>query len=176
MLQNEDVSMKTIQVTTRNAAKLLRIIAKYGIKKVLSKIHQINQESKTKGKQSYSNLYRSGQSLSSVDISGNKELTAFKQIADKWGMDFAVKKDNSNKGNYHVFFKAKDQEIFDKVFSEYDNYLKNRKPSLLEKLEHKKEEIAQKKQLEAEKQKTPELEKPKEQLPELNKGDSGMAL
>ncbi len=175
MLQNEDVSMKTVQITTKNVTKLLRLIAKGGVK-FFNKLRQIYKISKTRGEQSYSNLYRSGQSLSSVDISGNKELTAFKEIANKWGMDFSVKKDESDKGNYHVFFKAKDQDVFDKVFSEYDNYLKNRKPSLLEKLEHKKEEIAQKKQLEAEKQKMPELEKPKEQLPELNKGDSGMTL
>ena len=131
-MKNEDVSMKTIQITTKSAKKLLHIIAKYGIKKVLNTLSQMNQISKNRGEQSYNNLYHSGQSLSLVDISGNKELTAFKKIANKWGMDFAVKEDKSN-DNHCVFFKAKDQEIFDKVFSEYNNYLKTRKPSLHQK-------------------------------------------
>lgn len=33
-MKNEDVSMKTIQITTKNADKLLRLIAKYGVKNV----------------------------------------------------------------------------------------------------------------------------------------------
>lgn len=148
-MQNEELSNKTITFTTKNVAKALKYLAKYGFKglKALAKSGKHKIYKPTEGKQSYKNLVKSGQGLSGVDIfksedmknlspvdiSRSKQVRLFKKAAKQYRMDFAVKKDKKT-GLYHLFFKAKDKEVYDKVFSNYKD--------ALEKLGEKKAEKA----------------------------------
>lgn len=143
-MQNEDVANKTISIATRSAVKVLRFLAKHGINGV-KKCRQINKLANSMGEQSYSKLYKSGQSLSTVDISSHSELSAFKNIANQFKMDFAVKKDKET-GMYTLFFKAKDKEIYDRVFEKYKEHLTKQKPSLVKRIQNKRKIAMQQKQ------------------------------
>ncbi len=143
-MQNEDVANKTISIATRSASKLLRFLAKNGFKG-LKKLNQIRVTKAGQGKQSYKRIYRSGQGLSSVDVSNSAEISAFKKIAKEYKMDFAVKKDKQT-GMYTLFFKAKDKEIYDRVFSKYKEHLTKQKPSLVKRIQNKRQLAKQQKQ------------------------------
>lgn len=143
-MQNEEISNKTIAIASRSAVKVLRYLAKYGFKG-LQKLKKISAEKANQGKQSYKRIYRSGQGLSTVDISSKDELSSFKKTAKKYKMDFAVKKDKQT-GMYVLFFKAKDKEIYDKVFEKYKSHLQKKKPSLIKNIQKKQQLAKQQKQ------------------------------
>ena len=151
MLQNEDVSNKTITITTRHAGKFLRFLAKNGFKGLKFLAKKGNEKIFHEGKQSYKRLYKSCQGLSAVDISRSDDIKTFRSVARKYKMDFAVKKDK-NTGLYTLFFKAKDKEVYDRVFEKYKEKLeqKGQKKSLKKEIAEKKQEA---KKLNAEKAK-----------------------
>lgn len=75
-MQNEDISNKTITVTTRSAEKVLRFLAKHGYSG-FKKMQNCHNQKKLQGKQSYKNICKSGQGLSVVDIGNSDEIKLF---------------------------------------------------------------------------------------------------
>ena len=153
-LQNEEISNKTIAITTRSASKVLRFLAKHGysgIKKINAKRKQNKEIRKSQKQQSYKKLCKSGQGLSTVELNKDTDhISKFAKIAKEYRLGFAVKKDKAT-GLYTLYFKAKDKEVYDKVFSRYRNVLdskdkgndeqkKTNSKSLTEQLSEKKAE------------------------------------
>ena len=88
------------------------------------------------GKQSIKELIGQNQGVSSIPIE-KTDLKGFEQVARKYGVDYAITKDqNVIPPKYTVFFKAKDADALTSAFEEFTNRkLKAReKPSVLEQL------------------------------------------
>ena len=93
------------------------------------------------GKQSIKELIGQNQGVSSIPIE-KTDLKGFEQVARKYGVDYAITKDqNVIPPKYTVFFKAKDADALTSAFEEFTNRkLKAKeKPSVLEQLNKLKE-------------------------------------
>ena len=72
-----------------------------------------------KGKQSIKQLLKQNEGLSSIELA-DKSLRSFEKIARKYGVDYAVRKDNSkNPPLQYIFFKAKESDILTAAFREF---------------------------------------------------------
>ncbi|MCD8195779.1 MAG: PcfB family protein [Lachnospiraceae bacterium] len=98
-----------------------------------------------RGKQSVKELVGQGQGVSSLDIS-TTGIRDFERIANKYGVDYAIKKDQSvTPSKYLVFFKARDADALTAAFDEYQAKRLNHrdeKPSVLAQLNKFKELVA----------------------------------
>ena len=82
------------------------------------------------GKQSIKNLVKSGAALSNIEIT-DQNIKSFEHTAKKYGIDYALKKDNSQKPpKYLVFFKGKDIDVINMAFDEYSKKQIRQKPSI----------------------------------------------
>ena len=93
------------------------------------------------GKQTVKQLVGQGTGVKSIDIT-EKNIKSFERVAKKYGIDFALKK-NPDKGEYYVFFKARDDDAMQAAFAEYTAKTVKRKaqekPSVRQALSHFKE-------------------------------------
>jgi len=90
-------------------------------------------------------LLRQNRGVSSVEI-GKTGIRDFERYAKKYGIDYAIRKDNSEvPPRYLVFFKAPDADAFHAAFKEYSESLlsKTKRPSVLEKLHKLMQTIAE---------------------------------
>jgi hypothetical protein len=89
------------------------------------------------GKQTVKQLVGQGAGVSNIEIT-DKNIKSFENIARKYGIDFAVNKDASEKPpKYLVFFKARDTDAVTAAFKEYSAKQMNKakeKPSIIENL------------------------------------------
>ena len=127
----EEVEQKTFNIvvsTTKLTARTLLNAGKAAI--------QQQQAKMAGGKQSVRMLLRQNRGVSSVEID-KTNIRGFERYAKKYGIDYAIRKDNSEMPpRYLVFFKAPDVEAFNAAFKEYSASLlsKTKRPSVLEKL------------------------------------------
>ena len=98
------------------------------------------------GKQSIKELIGQNQGVSSIPIE-KTDLKGFEQVARKYGVDYAVKKDRSSSPpKYLIFFKGRDADALTVAFTEYTNKkvkkaTKTERPSVLAKLNQFKEMV-----------------------------------
>ena len=98
------------------------------------------------GKQSIKELIGQNQGVSSIPIE-KTDLKGFEQVARKYGVDYAVKKDRSSSPpKYLIFFKGRDADALTAAFTEYTNKMvkkatKTERPSVLAKLNQFKEMV-----------------------------------
>ena len=87
-----------------------------------------------KGQQSIKQLCKQGAGVSNIEIS-DKNIKGFESISRKYGVDFAVVKDKTEKPpKWLVFFKGKDTDAVTAAFREYSAKYMSRtaeKPSIL---------------------------------------------
>ena len=85
------------------------------------------------GKQSLKSLTKNGSAIENVEVSSDN-IGAFKKVARKYNVDFALKKDsNADPPNWIVFFKSKDGKALDMAFTEFSKEIlkdKTPKPSV----------------------------------------------
>ena len=127
----EEVEQKTFNIVVSTTKLTARTILNAG-KAAL----QQPQTNKAGGKQSVRILLRQNRGVSSVEID-KTNIRGFERYAKKYGIDYAIRKDNSEMPpRYLVFFKAPDVEAFNAAFKEYSASLlsKTKRPSVLEKL------------------------------------------
>jgi len=130
------LAIKVGKTGSRLTADLLKwAMRKYMTQAQNPKIHH--------GKQTVKQLVGQGAGVKSIDIT-EKNIKSFESVAKKYGIDFALKK-NPDKGEYYVFFKARDDDAMQAAFAEYTAKTMHRKapqkPSLLAQLSHFKEVV-----------------------------------
>ena len=124
----EQKTFKKVVSTTKLTARTILNAGKAAI--------QQQQAKMAGGKQSVRMLLRQNRGVSSVEID-KTNIRGFERYAKKYGIDYAIRKDNSEMPpRYLVFFKAPDVEAFNAAFKEYSASLlsKTKRPSVLEKL------------------------------------------
>lgn len=144
----EEVNHKTVALvvngTRMTASVLYRAISKkvqedsYKRKNQKNVVRAKKQSKQYKGKMSVKRLVSSGTGVSNIEIT-EKNIKSFEQIARKYGLDFALKKDNSkSKPRYIVFFRGKDTDVINQAFKEYmqKNLKRAKKPSIKKRLQH----------------------------------------
>ena len=127
----EEVEQKTFNLMVSTAKLTGRKLLEAG--RAALKQHQ---EMSAPHRQSVRTLLRQNRGVSSVEI-GKTGIRDFERYAKKYGIDYAIRKDNSEvPPRYLVFFKAPDAEAFHAAFKEYSASLlsKTKRPSVLEKL------------------------------------------
>ena len=127
----EEVEQKTFNIVVSTTKLTARTILNAGKAAI-----QQQQAMMAGGKQSVRMLLRQNRGVSSVEID-KTNIRGFERYAKKYGIDYAIRKDNSEMPpRYLVFFKAPDVEAFNAAFKEYSASLlsKTKRPSVLEKL------------------------------------------
>ena len=127
----EEVEQKTFNIVVSTTKLTARTILNAGKAAI-----QQQQAKMAGGKQSVRMLLRQNRGVSSVEID-KTNIRGFERYAKKYGIDYAIRKDNSEMPpRYLVFFKAPDVEAFNAAFKEYSASLlsKTKGPSVLEKL------------------------------------------
>ena len=127
----EEVEQKTFNIVVSTTKLTARTILNAGKAAI-----QQQQAKMAGGKQSVRMILRQNRGVSSVEID-KTNIRGFERYAKKYGIDYAIRKDNSEMPpRYLVFFKAPDVEAFNAAFKEYSASLlsKTKRPSVLEKL------------------------------------------
>ena len=131
----EEVEQKTFNIvvsTTKLTARTILNAGRTALQQYQSKL----LADKSSGKQSVRMLLRQNRGVSSVEID-KTNIRGFERYAKKYGIDYAIRKDNSEvPPRYLVFFTAPDAEAFHAAFKEYSASLlnKTKRPSVLAKL------------------------------------------
>ena len=145
----EEIENRTVTLII-SAVKLTARELKAGMDKYLSEKKSKAMEKaraapeKPSGKQTVRQLIGQNQGVSNIEIT-NSNIKGFERIARKYGVDYAITKDqNVIPPKYTVFFKAKDADALTSAFEEFTNRkLKAKeKPSVLEQLNKLKELVA----------------------------------
>lgn len=124
--------------TGKTGARMTANLLKAAMRKFLQDKQKkaIRQPDHKIGKQTVKELMKQNTGLSNIEIT-DKNIKSFERIANKYGIDFALKKDmKSEKPHYIVFFKARDVDVVTKAFEEYTarTLTKSKKPSIIQKL------------------------------------------
>ena len=131
----EEVEQKTFNIVVSTTKLTARTVLNAG-RTALQQYQSKFLADKSSGKQSVRMLLRQNRGVSSVEID-KTNIKGFERYAKKYGIDYAIRKDNSEvPPRYLVFFKAPDAEAFHAAFKEYSSSLlsKTKRPSVLEKL------------------------------------------
>ena len=141
----EQVNEKTVALTVKSAKFTGQMFERAIVQLWRSmKQEQKPRDSPTvyKGRQTVKQLVGQGAGVQNIEIN-DASIKKFERIADKYGVDFAIKKDTSEKTpKFLVFFKSRDADALTAALSEYNaKIIKTpKKPSLLSAL-HKNIEL-----------------------------------
>lgn len=130
-MPQEEVEKKSCDLAIQVSKLSVKEIAK-GVDKYLKylqqrKINKRKPDRAVKGKQTVKQLIGQGQGVASMPI-GDTHLKDFERVARRYGVDFAVVKDNAeDKPRYTVFFKARDADAITQVLKEYSEKQMKRK-------------------------------------------------
>ena len=127
----EEVESRTVNL----AISTTKLTARSIVAAVRSYL-RLRAESKPIGKQSVKDLIGQDQGATSIDIA-KTDLRGFKNIARKYGIDYAIRKDRSvDPPKYLVFFKSRDTDAMTAAFNEYSQKVmrKEERPSILQQL------------------------------------------
>lgn len=143
----DEVNSKTVAMSINTAKMTTKVLANM-IKDYLDVIKNktINPNIKT-GKQTVKQLAKQNQGMTSVAV-GDKNIKMFERYARKHGIDFALKKDNSEKPpKYTVFFKGRDQDAIISALEDFSKgtLQKANRESVVEKLDRAKQKIKDRK-------------------------------
>ena len=122
----------TSSVLKEAMRKYLQNQEKHKVKKVAKKA----EKSVPRGKQTVGKLMNQRQGLTNIEIT-NWNIKSFERVANKYKIDFALKKDKSvDPPRYLVFFKAKDMDVMTAAFKEFSakELTKMNKPSIRKRL------------------------------------------
>ena len=137
----EEVENRTVTLIvsgTKFTGRMLKdAISKYMAHRKDKKL-QKSRDSPVKpcGKQTVKQLVGQNQGVANIEIN-DPDIRDFERIAQKYGVDYAVKKDRSvSPPKYLIFFKAQDTDAMTAAFQEYTSKMVKKKdrPSVLEAL------------------------------------------
>ena len=142
----DEVNEKTIALSikaTKLSAKLLQKAMKFMLSQMKK---QLEKQATPHGKQTLKQLIKQNAGVSNIEITDGN-IKAFESTAKKYGIDFALKKDNSETPpRYLVFFKGRDVDALTAAFKEFSakKLSQEKKPSIRKLLSTMKEKAAAK--------------------------------
>ena len=132
----EEITQGTLSLSVE-AGKMTADLLQKALAKVLEETRKKpSQRTLRQGKQTLNQLKQHGAALTNIEIT-EQNIKAFSQVAKKYEIDFALKKDpHTDPPHYYVFFKAKDKERLQPAFKEFTAMTLDRekRPTIREKL------------------------------------------
>ncbi len=143
-----NLAVTTTKLTARSVlAACMKYLRHRGLvkeKKAAEKAAKAKENAIPHGKQTVKELIGQNQGVSNMDIA-KTDLRGFEKVAQKYGVDYAIRKDASQQPpRYIVFFKARDADALTAAFKEYSAAVMKKKdrPSVLKALKKMKELVA----------------------------------
>ena len=141
----EEVTGKTVALII-SGTKLSEKVFETAVKKFLEEIQKSKQPKIYRGKQTLKQLAGQNAGLANIEIS-DKNIKAFTNVAKKYHVDFALKKDTTaEQPRYLVFFKSRDADAITAAFQEFASRRMGReeRSSIRERLAQAKEQAEKK--------------------------------
>lgn len=129
-----NLAISTSKLTARTLMNAFRAYQNHRAKIQSQKAYK--EDNRIVGEQSIEDLMKQNQGASNIEIE-KTDVQDFKKYLNKYGIDYAITKDTSQKPpHYLVFFKARDGDVLTAAFKEYNASLvrKAERPSMLEQL------------------------------------------
>ena len=142
-LVQEEVNQKAVAISVKATKLTGRLLAKV-IAAALRKMRQA-RDAPHHGKQTVKQLARQNAGMQSIEITDDN-IRSFEKYARKYGVDFALKRDNGTPPKWLVFFKARDADALTAAFTEFsrDTLKRESRPSVREAMRSFKELIQHK--------------------------------
>ena len=142
-LVQEEVNQKAVAISVKATKLTGRLLAKV-IAAALRKMRQA-RDAPHHGKQTVKQLARQNAGMQSIEITDDN-IGSFEKYARKYGVDFALKRDNGSPPKWMVFFKARDADALTAAFTEFsrDTLKRVSRPSVREAMRSLKELIQHK--------------------------------
>ncbi len=142
-LVQEEVNQKAVAISVKATKLTGRLLAKV-IAAALRKMRQA-RDAPHHGKQTVKQLARQNAGMQSIEITDDN-IGSFEKYAWKYGVDFALKRDNGSPPKWMVFFKARDIDALTAAFTEFsrDTLKRESRPSVREAMRSLKELIQHK--------------------------------
>ena len=131
----EEVEQRVVTLIV-NCSKLTEQELRKALAKLLEQMKSQKHSKQIHGRMTVKQLAAQNKGMQSIEVT-DKNIGSFSKIARKYGIDFAPFK-AKGQDRYLVFFKAQDTDAMTAAFKEYTEKTikKDRKPSILAKLEH----------------------------------------
>ena len=127
----DEVNNKTIALAIKSGKMTAETLEK-ALKKFLDEVKKDKQPKIYRGKQSVKHLVQQNTAINNIEITDGN-IRAFQRVANKYGIDYALKKDSSEQPpKYLVFFKGKDIDVLTQAFKEFtaNRIQRDKKPSV----------------------------------------------
>jgi len=123
----EELEQKTVAITIKATKLTGRMLAKA----IAAVARQMQKP--PRGKQTVKQLARQNAGMTNIEITDGN-IKSFERVARKYGVDFALKKDNGSPPRWLVFFKAQDTDALTAAFTEFsrDTLKRAERPSVRE--------------------------------------------
>ena len=139
----EEVNAKVVALMIKGG-KISGEVLKKALDKFVEELEkaqkQMSQPKTYRGKQSVKHLVQQNAAISNIEVTDGN-IKSFERTANKYGIDFALKKDTSEQPpRYLVFFKGRDVDVMTAAFKEFSEkkVKQQEKPSLRQKLSREK--------------------------------------
>lgn len=140
----DEVNTKVVAIAVKGGKITAEVLEK-ALKKFaeeIEKAQKSHSQPKTyRGKQSIKHLVSQNAAISNIEVTDGN-IKAFEHTANKYSIDYALKKDTSEQPpRYLVFFKGRDVDVMTQAFKEFSakKVRQSEKPSLRQKLSRSRE-------------------------------------
>ena len=141
----DEVNTKVVAIAVKGGKITAEVLEK-ALRKFIEEIEKAqktaSQPKTYRGKQSIKHLVEQNAAISNIEVTDGN-IRSFERIANKYGIDYALKKDTSEKPpRYLVFFKGRDVDVMTQAFKEFSakTVKQKEKPSLKQKLTRSREQ------------------------------------
>ena len=141
----DEVNTKVVAIAIKGGKITAEVLDK-ALKKFVEEIEKAqknaSQPKTYRGKQSIKHLVEQNAAISNIEVTDGN-IKSFQRTANKYGIDYALKKDTSEEPpRYIVFFKGRDVDVMTQAFKEFSarTVKQQDKPSLRRKLSHEQEQ------------------------------------
>ena len=141
----DEVNTKVVAIAIKGGKITAEVLDK-ALKKFVEEIEKAqktaSQPKTDRGKQSIKHLVAQNAAISNIEVTDGN-IKSFQHTANKYGIDYALKKDTSEEPpRYIVFFKGRDVDVMTQAFKEFSarTVKQQDKPSLRRKLSHEQEQ------------------------------------
>ena len=141
----DEVNTKVVAIAIKGGKITAEVLDK-ALKKFVEEIEKAqktaSQPKTYRGKQSIKRLVAQNAAISNIEVTDGN-IKSFQRTANKYGIDYALKKDTSEEPpRYIVFFKGRDVDVMTQAFKEFSarTVKQQDKPSLRRKLSHEQEQ------------------------------------
>ena len=141
----DEVNTKVIAIAIKGGKITAEVLEK-ALKKFVEEIEKAQKQARQpktyRGKQSIKHLVQQNATINNIEVTDGN-IKSFQRTANKYGIDYALKKDTSEQPpRYLVFFKGRDVDVMTQAFKEFSakTVKQSERPSLRQKLSRSREQ------------------------------------